>query len=149
MVRGKKEAEQLRTVLPLGAVTLFTLFLFFWIAPIDQLNALRGVDFTSIVFVFWLAFVGLVLITLGVLALPEMENLPARIAGIFFIAFGLIALIFAILIMIDGNISVISTDQNLRFITALLFGVTAITLLADLVPRIITGKGIIEVANKA
>jgi len=147
MVRGKKEATQLRSILPLGAVTLFSLFLFFWIAPIDQLNALRNVDFTSIVFVFWLAFVGLVLITLGVLALPEMGNTPARIAGIFFIGLGLVALVFAVLIMIDGNISAIMSDQNLRFITALLFGVVSIVLLADLIPRIVTGKGIIEVAN--
>lgn len=147
MVRGKKEAQQLRSVLPLGAVTLFSLFLFFWIAPIDQLNALRNVDFTSIVFVFWLAFVGLVLITLGVLALPEMGNTPARIAGIFFIGLGLVALLFAVLIMIDGNISAIMADQNLRFITASLFGVVSIVLLADLIPRIVTGKGIIEVAN--
>ena len=147
MVRGKKEATQLRAILPLGAVTLFSLFLFFWIAPIDQLNALRNVDFTSIVFVFWLAFVGLVLISLGILALPEMGNTPARIAGIFFIGLGLVALIFAVLIMIDGNVSAVMADQNLRFITALLFGVVSIVLLADLLPRIITGKGIVEVVN--
>ncbi len=147
MARGKDSARKLRSVLPLGAVTLFSLLLFFWIAPFDDLNPLRTVSFTGLVFVFWLAFIGLVLITLGVLALPEMKNFPARFAGAFFIGFGLIALVFAVIVMIDGNINTLMDDNNLRFITTLLFGVASVILLADLIPRLSIGKGIIETAN--
>ena len=147
MARGKDSARKLRSVLPLGAVTLFSLLLFFWIAPFDDLNPLRTVSFTGLVFVFWLAFIGLVLITLGILALPEMKNFPARFAGAFFIGFGLIALVFAVIVMIDGNINTLMDDNNLRFITTLLFGVASVILLADLIPRLSIGKGIIETAN--
>ena len=147
MVRGKKEATALRSVLPLGAVTLFSLLLFFWIAPFDDLNPLRTVSFTGLVFVFWLAFIGLVLITLGVLALPEMKNFPARFAGAFFIGFGLIALVFAVIVMIDGNINAILNDANLRFFATILFGITSIILLVELIPRIGIGKGIVETVN--
>ncbi len=148
MARGKSQAIKLRTVLPLGAVTLFSLFLFFWILPFQEFNPLSDIDFTAITFVFWLAFVGLILITLGIVALPEMKNLPARIAGFFFIGFGLVAFIFAVIIMVDGNISQIMNDLNLRFFVTLLFGIASIILLIDLVPRIISKKGMIEtVAN--
>jgi len=147
MARGKDSARKLRSVLPLGAVTLFSLLLFFWIAPFDDINPLRTVSFTGLVFVFWLAFIGLVLITLGILALPEMKNFPARFAGAFFIGFGLVALVFAVIVMIDGNISTLMDDDNLRFITTLLFGVASVILLADLIPRLSIGKGIIETAN--
>jgi len=147
MARGKDSARKLRSVLPLGAVTLFSLLLFFWIAPFDDLNPLRTVSFTGLVFVFWLAFIGLVLITLGILALPEMKNFPARFAGAFFIGFGLVALVFAVIVMIDGNINTLMDDNNLRFITTLLFGVASVILLADLIPRLSIGKGIIETAN--
>lgn len=147
MARGKESAKKLRSVLPLGAVTLFSLLLFFWIAPFDDINPLRTVTFTGLVFVFWLAFIGLVLITLGILALPEMKNFPARFAGAFFIGFGLVALVFAVIVMIDGNINTLVDNNNLRFITALLFGVASVILLADLIPRLSIGKGIIQTAN--
>ncbi len=148
MARGKSQAIKLRTVLPLGAVTLFSLFLFFWILPFQEFNPLSGIDFTAITFVFWLAFVGLLLIALGIVAMPEMKNTPARIAGFFFIAFGLIAFVFAVIIMIDGNINQIMSDVNLRFFVTLLFGVASVILLVDLVPRLISKKGMIEtVAN--
>ncbi len=147
MARGKTGATKLRTVLPLGAVTLFSLLLLFWIAPIDDINPLRSVTFEGLVFVFWLIFVGLLLLSIGILALPEMENAPARIAGFFFIVFGLIAFIFAVIIMVDGNINAILNDANLRFFATILFGITSIILLIDLVPRIGIGKGIIETVN--
>ena len=149
MARGKTGATKLKTVLPLGAVTLFSLLLLFWIAPIDDINPLRTVTFTGLVFVFWLAFVGLLLISIGLLAMPEMKNPPARIAGFLFIVFGLIAFVFAVIIMIDGNISAIVDDPNIRFFATILFGITSIILLVDLLPRIGIGKGIIETANTA
>jgi hypothetical protein len=147
MAKGKTGATKLRTVLPLGAVTLFSLLLFFWIAPIDDINPLRAVEFTGLVFVFWLIFVGLLLISIGILSMPEMQNTPARIAGFLFIAFGLIALVFAIVTMIDGNITTIMNDANLRFFTTILFGLTSVILLVDLIPRIGIGKGIVETVN--
>lgn len=148
MVRGKSQATKLRTVLPLGTVTLFSLFLFFTILPLQEFNPFRDIDFTGAVFVFWLAFVGLVLITLGIVAMPEMRNIPARIAGFFFIAFGLLAFVFGLIIMIDGDVNAILNDPTLRFFATLLFGVATVILLADLIPRIISRKGMIEaVAN--
>ncbi len=147
MAKGKTGAKKLRTVLPLGTVTLFSLLLFLWIAPIDDINPLRTVGFTGLVFVFWLIFVGLLLISIGILAMPEMENAPARIAGFLFIAFGLIAFIFAVVTMIDGNINAIMNDSNLRFFVTILFGITSVILLVDLIPRIGIGKGIVETVN--
>ena len=147
MARGKTGATKLRTVLPLGAVTLFTLLLLFWIAPIDEINPLRTLNFEGVVFVFWLVFVGLLLISIGILAMPEMKNAPARIAGFLFIIFGLVAFIFAVVIMLDGNINAITADPNVRFFATILFAVTSIILLVDLIPRIGIGKGIIETVN--
>ena len=149
MARGKTGATKLQTVLPLGAVTLFSLLLLFWIAPIDDINPLRTVTFTGLVFVFWLVFVGLLLISIGILAMPEMKNAPARIAGFLFIVFGLVAFVFAVIIMIDGNISSIVDDPNVRFFATILFGITSIILLIDLIPRIGIGKGIIEATSNA
>jgi len=149
VVRGKTGATKLRTVLPLGAVTLFTLLLFLWIAPIDDINPLRDVTFTGLVFVFWLIFVGLLLLTIGILALPEMKNAPARIAGFFFIGFGLVAFVFAVIIMMDGNINAVMDDPNLRLFITFLFAVASIVLLVDLIPRIGIGKGIVETISNA
>lgn len=149
MARGQIGATKLRTVLPLGAVTLFSLLLFLWIAPIDDINPLRSVTFTGIVFVFWLIFVGLLLISVGILAMPEMKNAPARIAGFLFIAFGLIAFVFAIIIMMDGDINAIVDDPNVRFFATILFAITSIILLVELIPRIGIGKGIVETISNA
>lgn len=149
MARGQVGATKLRTVLPLGAVTLFSILLLLWIAPIDDINPLRDLDFEGVVFVFWLTFVGLLLISIGILTIPEMKNAPARIAGFLFIAFGLIAFIFAVIIMMGGNINAILSDPNLRFFATILFGITSIILLVELIPRIGIGKGIVETISNA
>jgi len=149
MVRGKQGAEKLRTVLPLGAVSLFTLILFATIVPLDQFSAVQALDFTSLVFTFWLVFVGLLFISLGIISLPEVKSTPARFAGFFFIAFGLIALVFALVVMVDGSINVLLDDSNLRFFATILFFGATIILFADLVPRIISGKGMVQAVQEA
>jgi len=149
VARGQVGATKLRTVLPLGAVTLFSILLLLWIAPIDDINPLKSLDFEGVVFVFWLTFVGLLLISIGILTIPEMKNAPARIAGFLFIAFGLVAFIFAVIIMMGGNINSILSDPNLRFFATILFGITSIILLVELIPRIGIGKGIVETISNA
>ena len=144
MVRGQKGAEKLRTVLPLGAVALFTLILLFTIVPLEQFSAVQALDFTAVVFAFWLIFVGLLFISLGIISLPETKSLPARFAGFFFIGFGLVSLVFSLVVMFDGSINILLNDPSLRFFATILFAGASVILLADLVPRIITGKGMIE-----
>ncbi len=147
MARGKSQAQKLRTVLPLGAVALFSLVLLFFIVPLSQFQALQSLNFTALTYTFWLFFVGLLFISIGILAIPDFKNTPAKIAGLFFIGFGLIAFIFAILVMVDGSIDVLLSDPNLRFFTTILFAGASIILLAELIPRILTGKGMVETAR--
>lgn len=140
---NRETVKDLKKTIPLASVTLFTLLLFFWIVPIPAFNVLQSESFESIVFSFWLIVVGLVFITLGILSLPEMKNTASRIGGFFLIAFGLISFLFSIIAITQG-FDVLRGDDNLRFFTTILFGGGAIILLADLVPRLITGKGLIR-----
>jgi len=149
MVRGKQGAEKLRTVLPLGAVSLFTLILLFTIVPLDQFSAVQALDFTAVVFAFWLVFVGLLFISLGIISLPDIKSIPARFAGFFFIAFGLISVLFAGLVALDGSINVLLSDSNLRFFASILFAGATIILFVDLAPRIITGRGMPQEIEQA
>lgn len=143
MVSNRQMVRDLKKTIPLATVTLFTLLLFFWVAPIPAFNVLQSISFESLVISFWLIVVGLVFLTLGILSLPEMKNTASRIGGFFLIAFGLVALLFSIITMSQG-IDVLLDDGNLRFFTTILFGGGAIILLADLVPRLIAGKGLIR-----
>lgn len=140
---NRQTVKDLKKTIPLATVTLFTLLLFFWIVPIPAFNVLQSVSFESLVFTFWLFVVALVFLTLGILSLPEMKNTASRIGGFFLIAFGLVALLFSAITLMQG-FDILRDDPNLRFLTTILFGGGAIILLADLVPRIITGKGLIR-----
>ena len=145
---NKKPFERLRNVLPLGAVTIFTLILLLWIAPLSQFDAVRALSFSSLVMSFWLAFVGFLFISIGVLAIPDMRNAPAKIAGLFFVGFGLIALIFSA-VAITLGIDVITGDQFINFFATILFAGATIILFADLLPRIGLGKGLIKATAQA
>lgn len=140
---NRQTVKDLKKTIPLGTITLFTLLLFFWIAPIPAFNVLQSQSFESLVFTFWLFVVALVFLTLGILSLPEMKNTASRLGGFFLIGFGLIALLFSVITLMQG-FDILRDDTNLRFLTTILFGGGAIILLADLVPRIITGKGLIR-----
>lgn len=140
---NRKDVADLRATLPLAVVTLFTLLLFFWIAPIPAFNVLQEQSFESLVLSFWLLIVGLVFIILGILSIPEIKNTASKVGGGFLIGFGLIAFVFAIITIMQG-FDVIRGDENLRFVATLLFGGASIILLADIVPRVITGKGLIR-----
>lgn len=145
---NRKDVADLKATLPLAVVTLFTLLLFFWIAPIPAFNILQEQSFESLVLSFWLLVVGLVFITLGILSMPEMKNTASKVGGGFLVGFGLVAFVFAVITIMQG-FDVIRGDENLRFVATLLFGGASIILLADIVPRIITGKGLIRVMATA
>jgi len=140
---SRKDVADLRATLPLAVVTLFTLLLFFWIAPIPAFNVLQEQSFESLVLSFWLLVVGLVFIILGILSIPEIKNTASKVGGGFLIGFGLVAFVFAVITIMQG-FDVIRGDENLRFVATLLFGGASIILLADIVPRVITGKGLIR-----
>ena len=140
---NRKDVADLRATLPLAVVTLFTLLLFFWIAPIPAFNVLQEQSFESLVLSFWLLVVGLVFIILGILSMPEMKNTASKIGGGFVVGFGLVAFVFAVVTIMQG-FDVIRGDENLRFVATLLFGGASIILLADIVPRVVTGKGLIR-----
>jgi len=140
---NRKDVADLRATLPLAVVTLFTLLLFFWIAPIPAFNVLQEQSFESLVLSFWLLVVGLVFIILGILSMPEIKNTASKIGGGFLVGFGLIAFVFGVITIMQG-FDVIRGDENLRFVATLLFGGASIILLADIVPRVITGKGLIR-----
>ena len=140
---NRKDVADLRATLPLAVVTLFTLLLFFWIAPIPAFNVLQEQSFESLVLSFWLLVVGLVFIILGILSMPEMKNTASKIGGGFLVGFGLVAFVFAVVTIMQG-FDVIRGDENLRFVATLLFGGASIILLADIVPRVVTGKGLIR-----
>lgn len=140
---NRKDVADLKATLPLAVVTLFTLLLFFWIAPIPAFNVLQEQSFESLVLSFWLLVVGLVFIILGIISMPEMKNTSSKIGGGFLVGFGLIAFVFAVITIMQG-FDVIRGDENLRFVATLLFGGASIILLADIVPRVITGKGLIR-----
>ncbi len=80
--------------------------------------------------------------------MPEMKNTASKVGGGFLVGFGLVAFVFAVITIMQG-FDVIRGDENLRFVATLLFGGASIILLADIVPRIITGKGLIRVMATA
>jgi len=140
--------KKLKRVLPLGTVTIFSLFLLLWLVPFSTFDVIRSSDFTSSVFSFWFVFIGLLFISLGVIALPSVKNTAGRIASLFLIGFGAISLIFSGIAITEG-INEIAGNSNLRFMAIILFTGGTIILIAELIARTVTrkGKGVPEVID--
>lgn len=145
---SRKAFSKLKRVLPLGAVTIFTIILLFRIIPIALFEPIRNADLEDLVFGYWLVFIGFVFITIGVLALPSTKNTQGKIVSYFFIAFGIVALVFSIVTGVQG-FDTIQNDSNLRVMAMILFGTASVILLVDLVPRIFSkkGQGVIETVD--
>lgn len=137
---SKSTFKKLKRVLPLGAVTFFSIFLLFWLVPFETFDVIRDSDFASSVFSFWFVFIGLLFISLGVIALPNTKNTAGRIASLFLIGFGVISLIFSGIAISEG-INEIAGDSNLRFMAIILFTGGTVILIAELIARTVTRKG--------
>ncbi len=137
---SKSPFKKLKRILPLGTVTIFSLFLLFWLVPFSTFDVIRESDFASSVFSFWFVFIGLLFIAIGVIALPNTKQTAGRIASLFLIGFGVISLIFSGIAFSEG-IDSIASNSNLRFMSIILFTGGTIILIAELVSRTITRKG--------
>jgi len=125
-----------KITLPKAVLFSFILLLFFWIAPISELNFLQSQNFEAMTIAFWLGVGGFVLFVEGVASMPETNRGTSKAGAYILIALGLIAFVFSLTVMIYGY-DVLRDSEELRLITTFLFGAVAILAFITLIPEVI------------
>lgn len=128
-----------KVTVPKIGIFVFTALLFFWIAPIDQINLLRQMDFESLTFGFWFVLVGLLFFVEGLLSLPETRKATSKAGASILIGLGFIAFAFGALSLIAG-VDIVKGSTELSTISSIILGGASILLFVALIPEIFNRK---------